>query len=140
MIAKLLQKASENPKQLFLIDALGAMVTAFLTGVVLTYFEAFFGMPTSVLIPLALIACVFAVYSSICYFKLNFEHDSWQIYLKIIAVVNQLYCGVTFGFVMIYFEQLTTFGIVYFIGEILVVTTLVMVEIAVANSLENTDK
>lgn len=131
MIEKLIVKASENPKQLFLIDAFGAMVTAFLTGVVLVYFESFFGMPKAVLIPLALVACGFSIYSFIGYFKLNFNRNNWRIFLRIIAVANLLYCGVTLGFVLYYFEQLTTFGILYFIGEILVVTTLVMIEFKV---------
>lgn len=128
MRTQILQKASENPRQLFLVDAVGAMVTAFLTGIVLTYFESFFGMPKSVLIPLALVACVFAVYSWTCYFKLDFKNNNWRNFLKIIAVANLLYCLTTLGFVITYFEQLTTFGIVYFIGEILIVVTLVMVE------------
>lgn len=125
MIKQLIKKASSNPRQLFLIDGLGALVTAFLTGVILVYFESFFGMPKNVLIPLALVACVFAVYSLSCYFFVN---ENWRRFLKIIAVANLLYCFATTGFVIAYFEQLTIFGILYFIGEIIIVVTLVSIE------------
>ena len=39
---KLLEKVYLNPKKLFLIDAIGALVSAFLLGIVLTRFEKAF--------------------------------------------------------------------------------------------------
>ena len=129
MIAKIIQTASKNPRQLFLIDGLGAIVTAFLTGIVLVYFESFFGMPKSILIPLALVACGFSVYSLTCYFT---NIRNWQFLLRIIAVANLLYCGVTMGFVVYYFELLTSFGLLYFLSELLIIVVLVMIEWKVA--------
>lgn len=130
MLKNIIQQASKQPIQLFLIDGIGAVITGLLTGLVLTYFESFFGMPKLVLIPLALVAFIFAIYSFTCYFTIK-KH--WRFYLKIIAIANFLYCCVTFGFGIIYFNQLTIFGVLYFIGEIIIVLTLVTIELKVIN-------
>ena len=48
-----------NPKKLFLIDSLGALISAVMLGLVLTRFEHIFGMPQNVLYFLSFIACTF---------------------------------------------------------------------------------
>ena len=122
----MLDYITKNPRQLFLIDGLGAMLTAFLTGIVLVYFESFFGMPKSILVPLALVACGFAIYSLTCYFL---KPKNWQFYLKNIAIANLLYCCVTAACLVFYYSQLSIFGWLYFIGEILIVVSLAMFEL-----------
>jgi len=127
-------KYPPTPKQLFLIDGLGALLTAIMLGLVLANFVPLFGMPKSILYPLSLIACVFAVYSLSCHFRFP---ANWQPYLKAIAAANLLYCCLTLGLVllMVYsFQKLTMLGVIYFLVEIVIVVGLAVVELRVASA------
>jgi len=126
-----LVKIISNPKRLFLIDSLGAMLTAFSLGVVLTRFEHIFGMPRSVLYVLSLVACGFAVYSFCCYLFFN---KNWRPFLTAIAIANLLYCCVTFVLVFYLGEKLTALGVGYFLLEIIVIVILVMIELKAVNN------
>ena len=119
-----------NPKKLFLLDGLGACLTAFLLGIVLTAFNEYFGMPQKTLNILALIALAFAAYSISCYF---FIGSNWRLFLKIIAAANLLYCCLTTALVIYFYPQLTILGVSYFLLEIVVVCGLVFVELRWAN-------
>ncbi len=116
-------------KKLFLIDALGAITTALLLSQVLTRFESFFGMPKNYLIPLALAAAVFALYSFSCFLFAKAHQNNL---LKIIAIINSIYCLITLSLIFLLFEQLTIWGIGYFLGEIIIVLILVQAEIRFA--------
>jgi len=122
-------KIISNPKQLFLFDSLGALLTAFSLGVVLPRFESTFGMPRPVLYVLSLVACGFAVYSFCSYL---FAGKNWRPFLKIIAIVNLLYCCATFVLVFYFWEKLTALGVGYFLLEIVVIVALVVVELKAA--------
>jgi len=113
-------------KQLFLVDGLGAVVTALLLSQVLARWEPLFGMPKSVLFVLAGIAGCFAVYSLLCHFLVE---KNWRPYLRGIAIANTLYCCLTLGLVVYRYEALTWLGIAYFLGEIMLVLFLVTVEV-----------
>ena len=126
---KILDRLTPNPKTLFLIDGLGALLTAFLTGVILRKFEDNFGMPQKHLIILSILACIFAVYSMSCYF---FVGKNWRLFLKIIAVSNLMYCVLTAYLIIVLYQQLTILGIIYFIGEILIIIGLVYIELSVS--------
>lgn len=127
---KILDRLSLNPKNLFLIDGLGALLTTFLIGIVLRMFEYAFGMPSKFLTILSILACTFAVYSMRCYFLIG---KNWRTYLKIIAVANLMYCLLTAVLVMLLYQQITILGIIYFIGEILIILGLVYVELSVSS-------
>jgi hypothetical protein len=114
-----------SSKQLFLIDGVGALVSAILLGVVLVQFEPYFGMPKRVLYLLAAIPCVFALYDFICYFGAPNDYSKW---LRVIAIGNVLYCVLSLYFTIIYFEQLTTLGHLYFLSEIAIVLFLARLE------------
>jgi len=116
---------SPNLKQLFLIDAIGAAVTAYFIGIVLVKFDAYFGMPRQVLYVLATIALIFWVYSTCRYL---FIKRNFKPFLKLIIFANLLYCCLTIALLFFYFKQLTILGFVYFIGEILVIVGLVLIE------------
>lgn len=126
-IQQLITQLSAQPKRLFLIDGLGAFLTAFLLSVVLANFESSFGMPQKTLYFLSFLAGIFCLYSFCCYF---FVASNWRPFLKVIAVANTLYCGLTLGLVFYYYQSLTLLGIVYFLGEIGVIVGLVVVELA----------
>ncbi len=126
--------AALSPQQLFLIDGLGALLSAFLLGVVMVRWEPVFGMPPKVLYPLAAIAGVFALYSLSCHFFLTqkgafaAQRLASKQALRGIAVANLLYCGLTLGLVVYYYPQLTVLGVAYFLLESFVVLNLVVVE------------
>jgi len=116
-------------KKLFLADAIGAMVSAFFLGIVLVQLNDLIGMPIKTLYILAVLPCFFAVYSFCCYFFIKKE---WKSFLKIIAVVNLLYCCLTIGLMFFYSAELKVLGWIYFVAEILVIIALVSIEFKAA--------
>jgi cation transport ATPase len=120
-------KATIN--KLFLIDGIGAIITALLLSQVLARYESVFGMPASLLYILAGVAACFAVYSLTCYWRIK---EGGAPFLTGIAVANTLYCIATLGIVAYRFDTLTWLGVAYFIGEVLVVMALVSVELGAA--------
>lgn len=121
----LLKKFALTPRKLFLIDGLGASLTALLLSQVVARFESAFGMPRQVVYGLAGLAAVFAVYSITCHLRLK---NRWRPYLRGIATANLLYCALSLGCCIYFRETLTVLGWAYFTGEILIVLALVRVE------------
>ncbi len=118
-----------SPRKLLLVDSIGALVSAFFLGIVLVKWQTFIGMPTTILYGLALIACIFAVYSFVSYKYLAGDSKP---YLKIIAIANLLYGCLTMGLVIYFYPQLSKLGILYFVGELLIIISLVIVELKTA--------
>lgn len=114
-----------NPKNLFLLDSLGALLSAILLGVALPSFQPIFGMPHKALYGLAALACLFAIYSSWNYIWFR---ENWRPYLRAIAIINLLYCGLTAAFVVYFRQELTKWGLLYFLLEMLVIIVLVVIE------------
>lgn len=116
-------------KNLFLVDSLGALCTALLLSLLLAQMHSTFGMPPNVLYVLSFLAGIFALYSFICY---RTTPGNWKFYLKIIAIANLLYCCLTIGLMYYFYEQLTAFGLGYFILEIGIVVILAGIELKTA--------
>ena len=110
-----------RPKQLFLIDALGALVSALCLGFLLVRFESRFGMPKNVLYMLASIAIGFSINSVASW---AFVKQSWRRSLRIIAIANLHYCCLTAILVLYYWQQLTAMGLTYFMIEVILVVLL----------------
>jgi len=130
-IRQIINKIISNPRSLFLIDGLGALVSAFSLGVFLVQFKYAFGMPEKVLYILAVIACVFAINSLSCYFR---NIKNWRPYLKAIAIANLLYCCATLFLVFFHYTDLTVLGIAYFLVEIIIIVVLATFELTTANN------
>lgn len=120
-----------NPYKLFLIDGLGAFLTAFMLGVVLYKYNYIVGIPKNILQLLAIIPISYAIYSISCSFL---KIENWRPYLKRIAVANILYCLITFSLIIFLFQKLTLLGILYFIGEIIIIMSLVYIEFKKAST------
>lgn len=131
-ILQALKKTSLNPKKLFVIDGLGALVSAFSLGIVLVKLESVFGIPKKTLYFLAFIPCVFALFDLYCYFKNN---GNFAVGLKIIAFANLLYCCLSIGFAFYHHQKLTTLGWLYIIIEIAIVASIAYVELRAARKL-----
>ncbi len=118
-----------NPKKLFLLDGIGALLSAFLLAVVLVRFESSFGMPTRALNILAVIACIFAAYSLLSYLLVKV---TWQPYLRFIAFANLAYCCFTIGLVVYFKDELSGLGLIYFLAEVSVILVLARFELKVS--------
>ena len=123
-----IQQFIAKPKKVFLIDGFGALLTALLLFFVLRTFNTFFGLSKSTFEYLSLLALVFSVYSFCCFFLIA---SIWKPYLKIICSANILYCLLTFGIVLYYYQNISAFGIAYFLGEITVIFMIVFLEISI---------
>lgn len=113
-------------KKLFLLDGFGALLSAFLLGVILVKLETYFGIPKQTLYFLAALPCLFAVYDFYCYFRIE---ENLGKFLKGIAIVNLLYCCLSIGFAFHHFEKITYLGWAYIIGEIIIVVAIAVVEL-----------
>jgi len=111
-------------KTVFLIDAIGAVVTSFLLAAVLRTFNEYFGMPKNILSLLSIVAI--AAYSFSCFVFLK---QNSQNFLKPIILANFSYCILTGGLIVYFKNQITLLGIAYFIGEILVVFAVIYIEL-----------
>ncbi|MFD2564992.1 hypothetical protein [Aquimarina rubra] len=130
-IQLLIQTLQKNPKQLFLIDGLGALLTIFFLAVVLTTFQEYIGMPKTALCFLSMIAMIYAIYSFSCYLL---NPAKWQILLKIIAFANLTYCLITIAYMYHFYNSLTVIGLLYFIIEIFIIVALVSIEFVIVRS------
>lgn len=121
----LIQYFAQKPRQLFLVDGIGALVSALLLLGILLPLQAHFGMPRQILLILGLLAMAFVVYSFSCYSLLRCPR---AIFIKIISLTNLSYCALTLGLVIYHFNSLSSLGITYFFVEIVVICLLAWVE------------
>ena len=126
----ILDRLMLNSKKLFLIDSIGAFLTAFILFAILSRYEERFGMPRKVLYVLSVMACIYAIYSIYCYYFI--EHP-WRPFLKIIGIANLLYCMLTIRLVIAYHHSITILGFIYFLLEISVIGCLVIIELKASN-------
>lgn len=129
----LVDKISLNPKKLFLIDAFGALLSAFLLGVVLVRFKNIFGIPVPVLYFLALLPLTFAVYDFYCYFKVK---QNIGLFLKGIAYINISYCCISMGLAFYHYNKITFLGWSYILIEVFILITLANFELSTAKILK----
>lgn len=127
-LQSIINKKISNPRGIFLVDGVGAIISALLL-FVLSCFEELFGMPVTILNYLILIVLLFVGYSLTCYLL---QVKNWQPFLKVIAVGNTLYGLITLVLVFYLYDQLTIFGISYFLIELLILTLLVQLEFKMA--------
>lgn len=118
----------KDPNFIFLIDGLGALVSASFLGLVLATWETVFGIPKGVLHNLAVIALLFSVYSLLCHFK---RPKHWKIFLRIIASANLVYCAVALAVILQHQDTISILGILYFLGEKTIVIALAIFELRV---------
>lgn len=120
-----LSEVVHNPRKIFLLDSLGALLSAFFLLCILLPFEGQFGMPQQILLILSAIAVVFAIYSVSCFL---FVRANWRPFLKSLYVANLTYCCLTAMLVALNYNQLTWLGLSYFLIEIVLIGMLVAIE------------
>jgi len=132
IMQKLIKYFAEKQKTLFLIDSIGALITAFSLFVVMRTFNAYFGMPEKELTYLSIIAVCFGIYSAFCFLFLKRELSP---FIKLIGFANLFYCALTFGLIIKHYSSLTLMGIAYFLIEIIIIWALSYVELNVAKEI-----
>jgi len=125
-IKRIIKALSFKPKTVFLIDALGATLTAIFLIAGLKTFNEYFGMPQDTLTMLSILASVLAIYSFFCFVFLD---NNTQKFLRPIIVGNLTYCILTLGFVIYYYNNLTILGLTDFVGEILIICEIVYIDL-----------
>ena len=125
-MTKSVQQFIKKPRNIFLLDGFGALLTAVLLFFVLRNFNAFFGLSKTILEYLSLLALTFSIYSILCYFLIK---NNWKSFLKTICIANILYCILTFGIVVYHCKSISIFGMAYFLGEIIIISGLILLEI-----------
>ncbi|NNE16373.1 MAG: hypothetical protein HKN51_15440 [Saprospiraceae bacterium] len=121
-----LKKYNLRPHKLFLIDALGALLTASMLGVVLIKHNSIVGMPAKVLQILAWVALIFSIYSIGCFYLIRKNKSN---FLKVIASANLIYVLTTIVLLFIYRQSLTSLGFIYFILEVSIIIVLSKIEL-----------
>lgn len=129
-----LKNFSIKSKTLFLVDGIGALVTALSLFVINVFLNEYFGMPRSILIYLSAIAIAFCIYSLSCFVLVP---QNSKMFLKIIGFANLFYCFLTTVFIFYYYHHLTILGITYFLVEIAVICALVLVELNIFRKLKD---
>jgi hypothetical protein len=125
MLTGLSNKLFQTPGNIFLLDGMGALLSAVLLVFLVAPFESFFGLSPKIAYYLSIPAFCFSLYSLSCYF-LHVRH--WKPYMRLVAIANFVYCCVTFGLVVQQYRLLTVLGILYFLGEIIIILSLISIE------------
>jgi len=131
VMIKLIKYFTEKQNTLFLIDSIGALMTAFFLFVIVLRLNEYFEMPQREATYLAAIAVVFSIYSAACYF---FLRGGFTPFIRFIGIANLVYCAFTIGLLIKYYPTLTIIGKLYFLIEIVIICALSYVELNVATS------
>lgn len=122
---------SIKPKTLFLIDAIGAVISSTAIGLGVFYLNDLLGMPKMILTILAFIPILYFFYSFTNYLKAK-KIENLRNQLKTIAFANLIYSVLTLTLLFYYFSKLTVLELTYFILEIIILIILSIVELKTA--------
>lgn len=125
-----------QPRTLLVIDGFGALLSAFLLGVVLVRFSSVFGMPINTLYLLAALPVGFAVYD---FAVLGLRLRPLSPWLRGIALANWGYCVLSIILLFQHAADLASWGWAYFVGELIIVASLAGLEWQVARKSTETD-
>lgn len=128
-IKKLTHQLARKPRTLFLIDSLGALLTALFLFVILRHFSPYIGMPKTVLGLLCMTAACFFLYSAACFLLVK---EKWAFFIRLISFANALYCLVNLILIGLHYKGITNLGLAYFAGETAIICALVYIEFHVS--------
>lgn len=131
---KMTERFKNRPLQLLLIDCAGAVLSAFMLGVVLVHWQSFFGIPKTALYILAVIPCFFAVFDLIFYFSKSFSAYKA---LRVMALFNLAYCFFSLILAMFHASEIVALGWVYLLGEVGIVFALALFEMKISAAVKS---
>lgn len=115
-----------QPRTLFLIDFIGAGVTAITLGIIFPAFPEYIGLPNSTLYRLAAVALAFLCYSLWCFLRAPVPAKS---FLRIIGFLNLFYVIISSIIVYSCWSDLHLPARIYFTVELAIILALAAVEI-----------
>lgn len=113
-------------KIVFLIDGIGAFVSALLLFILLIFFQEETGIPVAVLKILIVVAVCYFCFSMFCYFVI--QKTLARRMLKVLIVLNFLYCAASLAVVLFFWNELAVPGKIYLLLEVLVLLFLIHFE------------
>lgn len=122
-----------NEKNIFLLDGIGAVLSACFTGLILIRYSLFLGINVSTLQNLALLPTIYAFYSLSCYFFAS-KTKPWML-LTVIGA-NLFYCLISLGLIL-FRERITWRGQLLLAAEIIVVLLVVLLEFNVYRKIKS---
>ena len=118
----------QHPRQLFLIDGVGALVSAIMWGAVFAQFETITGFPTN--------TCYFLSVFPLLFIVFDFASYQWaknlSMNLRIIAMLNLGYALLSMIMLFMHVETITFFGYAYLFLELAIVLLLAGIECKVS--------
>lgn len=120
-------------RKIFLVDAIGAIVSA-ISLLVPYLFEELFGMPKSTLRIFITIAIAYSIYSTTVYI---INTENWKFYLTIIGLLNISYCVFTVYHILKNLNTITLYGNLYFVAEIVIILALSFFELQLSRTKTN---
>jgi hypothetical protein len=114
-----------NPKKVFLIDAIGALLTALSLFGFIAQFNTYIGMPKNILQILSAGAFCLFIYSISCNLLIK---SNFKSFLLIIIILNLTYTVISTALIIDFYNQLTVLGFTYFILEIVIILFVVYLE------------
>ena len=113
-----------DPALLLRIDAAGALVTCLMTGAVFATDRGPTGLPVAILVGMAVAAAVLCLLGLTGLTRPARQNGT----LRLLAVLNALFCIVSALIWMRWWGQLTMWGVLYFPLEVMVVLALAVIE------------
>ncbi|GAB5526986.1 MAG: hypothetical protein Roseis2KO_48580 [Roseivirga sp.] len=120
-----ISKITSTPKLMFLVDALGALVSSLSLLLVLIPLESWFGIPANVLYWLGAIAVCLFIYSLSCYKSIK---TNWKPYLKAIITLNISYSLLSAGLIIAHSHTVRPLGFAYLMLELAVIAYVISLE------------
>lgn len=115
----------KKPNTLFLVDSIGAFISAICLLIISRYYSDYFGINHSTFQLLAILPIVFCIYSASCFL---FVKRCFKPFIQIIALANLLYCLITLILLGTLFAEITILGLSYFVVELVIIGIIVYIE------------
>lgn len=136
LLKSIITRFSANPKQLLGLDLCGALLSTIVMGLIFWKLYVYFGISKSTFKVLFLVALLILTCSSFCYFSIKDKTNKpYKPYLWVLIFINSSYCFITLSILIGFYSKLTVIGFAYFLIEILVIISLVLIEKKVCNRL-----
>ncbi|MEW4567783.1 hypothetical protein AB1L88_07940 [Tautonia sp. JC769] len=132
VLDRVIRFGCRHPRRLFLIDGLGALVSAAMLGVVLVRLESVFGVPPRMLLVLAIFPVFFAVYDFACFLL---DPRSPGRLLRPIGLANLSYVVIGMILMVRHSDFIMLPGWIYLVSEMLIVAALGFAELQVSRQL-----
>jgi hypothetical protein len=129
MLTTVLEIIRFKPKMIFLIDSIGAFLSANFLLIILSFLQTEFGIFDKRFNFLVGTSYIISISSFCCYYWID---KLWRVFLRTIAIVNLLYCILTTIFLVNFCQSITLLGLAYFIFEITIIICLAVIELKTA--------